>query len=470
MSEAATLFWLTDRSRFKLATSRCARARYLGNHYGPTGYGITTRSESLPLATGKSAHQGLEGFLSHLKQHDQLPDLDLTRAIIAGVREAYEARCGERGFRTGGILSSEQTDETIKEQSALISGLLWAIRLKFLPWFHEQYRVLEVEQERLHLLSCACGAGEGAPIALHIARGCPGRALMLRTDCLAARRSGGTLAYFEAKTTGWESDAWAEQWETDPQLGLGTIDLGERYGAEVNELYILTLNKGSRRKDKYDPDQRKRQSSALCYGYCKPGNPPFAQDDWKPSYEWIDEAGETKRVSRQHRKRGVWELPESDWSTWAAYHNQDPTMTPEEFWVRLLPPSVLDKVCFLLGPMNRQDHQIASMRRSMDAEEERWQSILWQLYEAQLGGLTWAGEEFQALLDRLIPRSWNCRPYGKEHQCEFVPICHRETSWQDPMASGRYQPRLPHHEPELQQAIARGLLPETAAEVAEEER
>jgi hypothetical protein len=473
---APLTLWLTDRSRYKLGTGRCARARYLGYHAGPTGYGITTRSESLPLATGLSAHAGLEQYMTILKAHDRLPALDETRAIIAGVRRAYEARVEARGFRSGDILSSETTAEIILEQSALISGLLWALRLKFLPWFHQAYRVVVCETERLHFLTCTCGAHPLQP-ADHVARGCQGQTLMIRTDLLAQRRGAQTLAYIEAKTTGWESDAWAEQWETDPQLGMGTLDVAETYGAEVTELYVLGLGKGSRRRDKYDSAAgeapgRKKQMSALCYGYCRPSNPPLAPDDWLPAYEWISEAGEVKRASRAHKRRGVWELPESDWPTWRAYAAQDPAMTPEEFWVRMLPPSVLEKVCFLIGPLNRQDHQLQSLRTSLIGEEQRWQEILWTLYEAQAGvtaEVAWVDPKFQMLLDRLVPCSWQCRPFGKEHQCEFVPICHRHEGWQDPIASGRYQPRLPHHEPELQQAIARGLLPADAAERDEDE-
>jgi hypothetical protein len=41
--------------------------------------------------------------------------------------------------------------------------------------------------------------------------------------------------------------------------------------------------------------------------------------------------------------------------------------------------------------------------------------------------------------------------------------------WDDPIGSGQYQPRRPHHDPELQQAIARGLLVAEAGEVEEEE-
>jgi len=455
--------WLTDRTRYKLGTARCPRARYLGFHAGPTGYGFTARRESLPLATGISAHHGLEGFARHMATHDQLPNLHETRAIITEVCDEYIARVDARGFR--GILSSAQTTETIVEQATLISGLLWALRLKFLPWLHETYKVVVVESERLHFLECACGAPRLDP-SEHVRRGCAGKALMLRTDLLAQRRTGNSLAYFECKTTGWESDAWAEQWETDPQLALGTLDADALWQREVTELYIIGLSKGTRKRDKYDPDERKKQMSALCYGYLRPGNPPMAPDDWLPAYEWVNAEGETKHASRAHKRTGVWQLAESDWPTWRAYQAQDPAMGAAEFWVRNLPTSVLDKVCFLLGPMNRQDHQLGATLRGMGAEETRWQEILWRLYELQQDH-PWASEVFQSELDRLVPCSWACRPFGKEHQCEFVGICHRHQGWEDPIANG-YQPRLPHHVPELQQAVARGLLTAEAADPDEE--
>lgn len=463
---APLLIWLTDRSRWKTATSRCARARYLGYHFGPTGYGITARRESLPLATGISVHRGLEAFAHTLAQYDRLPDLDETREVIALTCEAYLARVEARGYR--GILGGAATEETITEQCALISGLLWAVRLKFLPWLLQSYRVVSVEQERLHFLECACGAPP-LDTAEHLRRGCSGKALMLRTDLLAQRRSGQTLASFDIKTTGWESDAWAEKWEIDPQLALSTIDAPQLWGAEVTELYIVGLNKGTRRKDKYNPDEPKRQLSPLCYGYCRPGNPPLQHEDWLPAYEWVTNDGETKRASRAHRRKGVWLLSESDWPTWRAYHGTDPDLTPEEYWVRMLPDSLLDKVCFILGPMNRQDDQLRTLLRGFVGEETRWQDALWRLYELQQQGHDWSSAPFQSLIDQLIPCSWNCRPYGREHQCEFVPICHRHAGWDDPLGGGQYQPRLPHHTPELQQAIARGLLPEQAEAVEEEE-
>lgn len=439
--------WYTDRTRIFTGLGKCARARYLSNYAGPTGYGLTHRRDSLPLATGISAHQGLERFAQVLRDHDRLPTQAETRLIVKSVVADYVQRVDARGFR--GVLGSADTELTIKEQAALIAGLLWALSLKVLPWLHEFFVVKVVEEERVHPL----GAG---------------KALMIRTDILAQRRGGSSLAYFEAKTTGWESSAWAEQWETSPQLALGTVDAERVYGGEVTELYILGLNKGRRAKDRYDPTtERKVQQSPLCYGYRRPGNPPLAPEDWLPSYEWTTDAGEVKRKTKAHVRTGVWELAESDWPAWLAYSHQDPALDPVEFWVHMLPKSVLDRICFVLGPMNRQDHQLAATLRAIDAEETRWQETLWRLYELQQT-YPWASEVFQSELDRLVPCSWNCRPYGREHQCEYVNICHRHTGWDDPIGSGQFVPRLPHHEPELKQAIARGLIPDQA-ETPEEE-
>jgi hypothetical protein len=472
----ASAIWFTDRSRFETGTGRCAMQRYLRYHAGPTGYGYTTRSQSVPLSTGTATHTGLEGLAQILRLHDRLPTQEEVRAIIGTAREKYEKTLTAKGFRGGGLYSGPVVDETIREQSALIHGLIWTMALRFFPWLHQHYKVLQVEEERLHFTTCTCGAGP-LPQADHDARGCQGRALMIRTDILGQHRVGSQLAYFEGKTTGWESDAWAEQWETKPQLGLGTLDLERKYGQEVSEIYIVGMQKGARKKDEGktlaegDPLQgMRRQQSALCYGYRRPANPPLAREDWVPSYEWVNEAGEVKRKSKAHTRAGVWEIAKGDWPLWLAYHADDPELTPEEFWARQLPASVLDKIVFVLGPMNRQDTQLKSLLTCLDAEEAHWQDTLWQIYEyQQQPGCGWGSPNMQAMLDRWVPRSWECRRYGKEHQCEFIPICFKHSGWQDPTAMG-FIPRRPHHAPELQQAIDRGLLVAESEEFEEEER
>lgn len=457
--------WLTDRSRYSTGTGRCGRERYLKNHHGATGYGIVRKAESLPLMTGSYTHVALEQLYQHLQQTDTFPTVGVIRGAINLANQQYEQRIAARGFR--GLLASERTDTIIKEQQYLITGMVWALCRNVLPWIHANYRILRTEAERIYMLDCDCGLGSAVLDAtLHDAKGCHGIGLMLKQDCVGQKRVGNTLAYFEAKTTGWGGDNWAPQWETKPQLAIGSLGLYEEYGQEVSENFIIALYKGSRKTTKpTDPFEEAvtRQESPFCYGYFKPGNPPLAEDDWKPAYEWVDDVtGETKYARRPYAKQALWDMAEGDWPIWKASSAQDPSITPAELWASWLPKSVLDKQVYLIGPLNRQDAQILSLKRQIAGEEQRWQAILWKLYEAQRDhGWQWQDDEFQALLDHLVPASFECRRFGVKHECEFLRLCFKQSGWEDPALIG-FVPRRPHHEPELDQSISRGLLPELA--------
>ncbi len=462
--------WLTDRSRYSTGTGRCARERYLKNHAGPTGYGFTKRRESLPLMTGSYTHEALEVLYKHLAQHDTFPSVPVIRGAINQAIAAYEKKIAHRGFR--GLLASESSEVVIKEQCYLITGLIWAFCRTVLPWIFTNYKVLESEQESVYVLDCTCGLGSAVLDAeAHDAKGCHGIGQMLRQDCVAQHRQSGNLAYFEAKTSGWAMDNWAPQWETKPQLAIGTFGLLEKYGKEVSENFIVGLYKGSRKTTKpTDPCEEAvtRQESPFCYGYFKPGNPPLAVDDWKPAYEWIDQYGQTQYARKPYAKEAVWTIEESDWPVWVESHASDPTLTPAEVWTNWLPQSVIEKQVFLVGPLNRQDVQIAALKRQIVGEERKWQNILWQLYEVQQDGHGWSSEEFQAQLDFQVPASWSCRQFGVKYECPFTDLCFRKSGWEDP-TSLEYIPRRPHHSTELDQAVARGLLPERSEEDDEDD-
>lgn len=459
--------WLTDRSRYSVGTGRCRMQRYLTNHFGPTGYGIVRKAESLPLATGKYTHLALEHLFVHLRDTDTFPEVGLIREAIKAACDEYEKRIVARGFR--GLLKSETSDQVLIEQQALLSGLVWIACRTVLPWIWQNFRIVEAETESLYVLGCTCGLGPMAPQAEHEARDCQGIGQMLKQDVIAERRHGNGVAYFEGKTTGWSGDNWAPQWETRPQLGLGTLGITERLGKEITEAYVLALYKGARRgkKDLFG-EETVQQDSCVCYGYCRPGNPPLATDDWKPTYRW-EEDGKTRQVSRQHIRRGIWELPQSDFPEWVASKAAQPDLTPTEFWTAWLPQPIAEQQVFLVGPLNRQDTQVTSLKLGVVAEERDWQRRLWDLYEVTHDGLGWPSAEFQTIIDVLFPRSWECRRFGVRHECEFKMLCFKEQGWEDPIGNGKYVPRRPHHAPELAQAVSRGLLPEQAEEEEGEE-
>lgn len=431
--------WLTDRSRYETGTGRCPRQRYLGYHAGPTGYGYVKRGESLPLATGIYTHLGSEALCKILVTDDRLPTETETREACQSALSLYEHKIADRGFR--GLLQSEQADMILREQQSLVEGMIWAFRLLILPWLHQEFRVITVEKEEDPYL-----LGDGTI------------GLMQRLDILAERRINGNFAYLDIKTTGRTSDMFAEEWEIKPQLALNTMGTLERYGKEVSELYVIGLNKGYRKKGS---DDITRQESPFCYGYRRPANPPLTPEEWLPSYGWIDAAGQTKRAGRDFKKAPTFEYPYG-----------------VEGWVKQLPESVLKKQVFLVGPLNRQTEQVEMLGRQIAGEERRWQDTLWKLYELQQELIdthnvepaqVWTHPTFQQGLDRLIPCSWNCRPFGAKHQCEFVDLCMKQPGWEDPLNSGKYAPRLPHHAPELLQMKERGLVPEGMEQEGEEE-
>ena len=481
----SSTIWLTDRSRYTTGTGRCARERYLTNHAGPTGYGIVRKGESLPLMTGSYTHLPLERLYQYLQKHDQFPTREVIREAIAEGCTEYDKRIAERGFR--GLLQSERTDTIVKEQQYLIAGLIWAACKTVLPWIHTNYRIIQTELESIYVLDCTCGLGSAVlDVAAHEAKDCQGIGQMLRQDAVAQKRVGNTLAYFEAKTTGWGGDNWAPQWETKPQLALGNLGLKERYGQDVSENFIVALQKGSRKtskpKDAFE-EAVTRQESPFCYGYCSIGNPPLSADDWRHTYDYIDEKGQSRRVTRAHQKRGVWELEQSDWPKYHAAKAADPSLTPIEIWLQTMPQDAAESQVYLIGPLNRQDVQIESLKRQVVGEERKWQRILWDLHTltkliwhdrpptAPLDGwaYVWSHEMFQRRLDDLIPASWECRRFGVKHECQDKMLCFKETNWEDPLSVGLFVPRRPHHRPELDQAVERGLLPAETEEAEEDD-
>ena len=72
----------------------------------------------------------------------------------------------------------------------------------------------------------------------------------------------------------------------------------------------------------------------------------------------------------------------------------------------------------------------------------------------------------RAALNREAPQSWECRKYRS--LCQFASICREEGDWGDPLRGGEFELRRPHHQQELDEMTARGIVP-PADEWEEEE-
>lgn len=452
---------LTDRSRYEAGTGFCPRFRELKYHSGPTGAGIRRASEAIPLARGTYVHAGIAGILQHIQRTGDTPVPDLvirTEACTAALH--YREKVSKSGLA---LLDQSDTAVTlIAEQSALVEALIWVWAIEFLPWLLEHYEVVKVEEERVHVLGCTCGLGDGVfGQAEHEARGCQGIGWMSRLDTIVRKRTTGRLAYFEWKTVGQTGERWDTQWELQPQFAAGAAVLEAGLGEPVDELWVGGLICGNRRQSEWDPSIRKAsgpkiQDTVLLYPWYNPGNPPLQAPDWAAQYNFVGPDGKNHRLTKGYTKTPVWT---------ATFEGQAEGQSAVEYWVKWLPPAVRQAQLAIIGPLNPQQHIVAEMFDEVVHHEREWQRKLWEAYQVlERCGFDATNLDYRAVRNRLFPRSWACRRYGKAHQCEFVPLCHEQEGHQTPLEHG-FVLRRPHHPPETEQLQARGVeVPEDWAE------
>jgi hypothetical protein len=424
--------WLTDRSRIDRGRTHCRRARYLEYHSGPYGYGIRRTAESLPLATGIGIHDLLAQIIQ------QRPDQDQLRGLIGKATAAYHARCARRGFLD---LAAEQPEldgeallqraellRVVGEQSALIEAIGWAAGLVWIPQLLDEYDPVLVEEEGLLDL--------GSQVML-----------MWRPDLILRRKIDGSLSQWDFKTAGGYLDSpfWTRQWEDNSQLLLTKIGVSRKLGEDVGFAYIFGIDKGRRSKEK--ASGLLRQWSPFLYAYHKPANPPMEEEDWQTRWERYDEFGKRHTLGKNYRREAVYAWP---------FPGLPEGMSSVEAWVRSLAPEEVAAQRQVLGPYSFIDYAAESVLRGVKAEELRWIDDLWEIHEAgEKAGWRESDPAFQAVLDERVAQSWHCHPFGKD--CAFLPICRREPGWEDPVGSGRFEMRRPHHQPEVEQMKARGL-------------
>lgn len=503
----ASVLWLTSRSTFEKGAGFCPMFRYLRTHAGPYGYGFEPKGQSIPLSTGTYTHAAPEVILravmqaqeTQLQRFRQVPFDDglrlwydeLIRFAVDQACQKYEAVIKARGFLDLPEDESKIFTLTLmREQQTLIEGLTWVWALYVLPGILQRGRLVSVEAPEFLVLGCTCGAGAHAPIAAHEARDCSGIVFLAKLDFVIERFDDQQLEYHEFKTSSYGRKNWQEQWERKPQLQTSMACAESRLGDEQKHLraaYIHGLIKGRRDRDaSTNYEGPKKQGTFLCYAYYEDPNPPMTAGDWQPLYKWRDPDGNNRTLGKRYKKQPIWEVGrrgEFD----ARFPNKLQVGSHEvreddgalrydityqsnvEHWVKALPVEILQKCYQLVGPVPFDPDKTDMAFQAVVVEERLWQQRLTAVYQdAVAQGVGWGSLEFEAILRRHIPRAFNCDPFGSV-PCDFVPLCYRHEGWQDPVGSGAYVYRRPHHEAELQQMIARGLEPPAEGLAAEED-
>lgn len=501
----------TDRSRIE-TMQHCERERWLRYHEGPRGLGITSVAKPLPLAVGGAVHAGLAHLLTACSdpQNQSGADAIEVEAVAAALADfaqyagRLELATDEQAAMTlpddpdlrrqmeGGKTAYD--DYLYHEQAALIEGLVRAYARRRLRPLLEEYEVLEVEREGTWQLV-------NVPHFVHHETGGPfGRGymedgpngyeivFMSRPDALLLNRRSRSLELLSYKTAASWDVRKARDAEHDMQGLSEAIEVEQRLGEwwrvihdcsgeviskaglrmteflahsaapprilAVRYEYIL---KGERRKDK-DASARfgftvRTQSSPLTRAHLNAGM-TAGDEQWNWSYDYIKEDGSpSKLYAKNWPGKAVWEhMSTRAWIDMLdATHMAVGEEGREMGWQGAAQASgfttehPLDSLFLPPIAVHRNDDDLRDLVDQMGAQETRVAEGV-----AAVRAATDEGER-RHLLNVHFQQTRRACEYPST--CSFVKLCYGgEDIRRDPLATGLFVVREPHHTPETEAA------------------
>lgn len=365
----------------------CKRLRYLTYHYA--GRGLQRTTLGLPLINGDFVHLALARLL-------QGDDLEL---VLDELSAKYVAAIKERG-----LAGEPDLNGLIAEQLCLLEGLVRAWARVRLPAILREFTVVSVEQEYRYELA-------------------PNIIVMVRLDAVLRRKSDGLLFIKDFKTVSaiYDSD-WGKKFEHDSQLLCYTLAAEGIFNEPVGGMLMEGLLKGKRALDKgvTSPFQGQViQQSPLCYAYRQRER---VTGQYVYDREW----------ARGAEKFPIWDMPGgvrgwlADWSD----------LDLSELFVVL--PAIRPE---------RRDLERFRAQAAFQEETLRTQVDLVEAIreDAFTSGADEAWDSYELALNRLFPQNHNhCfRYFG--YPCAMERLCFTQAIEEDPLGSGFYQERIPHH-------------------------
>lgn len=416
--------WYVNRSRYEEG-HRCKVARYFGQHY--QGWGVSPVSVEMPLATG--------GLVHHIVE-----DLNLTGSAPHTAIEIVDKWCNKyvdhimkTGFRDPDAQEELRSREWRAKEQALLGaglGMIWA---KYgMPEFFSTHTIVSVEQE----------------YPIEIPWDIPNVQLRheVRPDLVVRNNDTGKLIVVDFKTADFvDEDTFPAKWVDSIQMA-GQCAGVERETGEQVEYAVIALEKGMY-KSNYNTmtkeyDGPRRQQSPLCYMYFLQGAPPMTEHQYAPKYKYVGSDGKHHNLPKLWEKTPTWELPGLE--DYPLY-GQRALRLLELMQDKWTPARLL---CYA-GPYQVNRLLLAAYLDSVAATEEWWYRTLTQ------------EDHKDQSIYRVFPASFACiNAWGKK--CQFHEICYRESNaCDDPLGSGRYQVRTPHHAGELAQQVEAGVVQPT---------
>lgn len=226
--------------------------------------------------------------------------------------------------------------------------------------------------------------------------------IMVRPDLVVEDKETGAVYYVEHKTSSAKTEQFITHWSGQAQMHLGVAALERKLGRPVAGVIVQGMLKGYIQRDtRYSP---------FANVYVRDGD---------IRYEY----------TRGYDRRGVWNIEGG-----------------VERIVRDMPPEVLNKQFPCTPPIVVRGDIVESLLK-----QQMWRET----------DITFAhsnGVELCPNLDKVYPQHLtSCDPMIG-HPCPFKAACFNPSVRRDPVRSGLYGWREPHHEPERKQFEERGLL------------
>jgi hypothetical protein len=290
--------------------------------------------------------------------------------------------------RVAAFVSASGGDQIQATQWGAIGyGLVAGFMRSVWPQLQQEYELVATEREVLLQLT-------------------PDLTLQARPDLVLRHRLSGALWNCELKTTGYIEAQWLQAWTKAPQLQLTVLAAEESFGEAFAGSIVVGLYKGRKGRDG-------RQSSPFAWGWRTEDLPGILRPQF--SYE-------------EQRRKG-----------WERFLTQGYPGGVAQ-WVADMPEELLARQFAVTEPIFlRRDLVDALVRQVVHREDEIARAAARFAVD---------GTVTPAVLDEVFPQYFNnCTPaFG--HNCEFNEPCWVPWVGRDPLASGLFVPREPHHEAE----------------------
>jgi hypothetical protein len=387
------IIYLTSRSAIE-TREECPAKRFYNYDYPIEGVptGLSTEEASLPLIDGTWGHT------AHARALKGDPVDRIIKDVVKGYKEEVLAH---------GVRGEVDIDNLIREQSAMLEGLVRAWVKVRMPVILDEYDVVSVEEEWSYQLA-------------------PGIVQQLRLDAILRRKEDDLLHILDFKFMKYADEIFALKQEHSLQTSLYVKALSEHANEYVGGIMYEGCIKGTWRKDTARSSpwfDQKVQSTPFCYAYAlKSGG----MTTYQTAY--------TNRKGYQ-KVRTYDEMSMKQWVDWLEGYEPQ-TLTDQFMFVPPISPTPAE--------MERTIERVA-------IEEGEYLRKLGKYLQLVADAQKYGNDSMRTQAQRYLElhvapqREGACFKYGGDFICPYYGhICNNENA--NPLEDGGFVPRVSHHE------------------------